>query len=541
MNDLQQNLGVLAPSSSTASTAETPAKARRGSRVVRWVGRMVPTVVAIAFVTGLVLLGQQTGWALPKFSVLLGRQQTEKDDWCAEHNVPDSQCVACRKECLPCGPDSGWCRTHGVHDCPLCHPELAQLPHSAVVSQDDIERAARGLALAPRVENNSRCKLHQQRIQFASAEVAARLGIEVAPVGRGAVMESVVANGEIVYDPTRVAHLAARAAGTVWRVEKQLGDRVHRGEALALVDCAAVGRAKAEYLQALTQRKLKARIVARLKGLAGDAVSLQSLRNAEADWDEARVRLLNAEQALLNLGLPVSTSDLEDLAAEKVARRLQFLGLPDDLARSLDPRTTSSNLLAVTSPLDGEVVERWVVAGEQADPAKVLFVVADTRQMWLWLNVRPEDADLLKPGQPVRFRHDGHADWDKGTVSWVSPGAEEKTRTVPVRVQFPNPDGRHHAHTFGLAQVVLRDEPRAIVVPNEAIHWEGDCNVVFVRDKRFDEPGVPKVFHVRSVRPGVKDGPNTEILAGVLPGELVATKGSGTLRSQLLKNNLGAG
>ncbi|HTU20940.1 MAG TPA: efflux RND transporter periplasmic adaptor subunit [Gemmataceae bacterium] len=527
MNDLQQRLGVE--------------KTSHGSRVLRWVCRTVPTVMALVFVTGLGLLGQQTGWALPKFSALLGRQQAEKDDWCVEHNVPDSQCVACRKECLPCGPGSGWCSIHGVHDCPLCYPELAQLPHSAVVSRDDLERAARGLALAPRVQNNSRCKLHQQRIQLTSVESVARLGIEVVPVGRGAVTESVVANGEIVYDPTRVAHLAARAAGTVWRVEKQQGDRVRRGEVLAIVDCAAVGRAKAEYLQTLTQRKLKAQIMARLKELAGDGVAMQSLRDAEADWDEARVRLLNAEQALLNLGLPIATSDLADLPTEEAARRLQFLGLPDDLARSLDPRTTSSNLLAVTSPLDGEVVERWVVAEERADPSKVLFVVADTRKMWLLLNVRPEDADLLKPDQPVRFRHDGHASWDEGTVSWVSLSADEKSRTVPVRVAFSNPDGHHHAHTFGQAEVVLREEPRAIVVPNEAIHWEGDCNVVFVRDKRFDEPGVPKVFHVRSVRPGVKNGPNTEILAGVLPGELVATKGSGTLRSQLLKNNLGAG
>lgn len=508
--------------------------------IPRRLGQAIPTAVALAFVAGLVILGQQTGWALPRFSALLGRQQTDKDDWCAEHNVPDSQCVECRKECLPCGPGSGWCPIHGVHECPLCHPEVAQLPHSAEVSRDDLERAARGLALAPRVQNNSKCKLHQQRIQFTSADAVARLGIEVAPVGRGAVTETLVANGEIVYDPSRVAHLAARASGTVWRVEKQLGDRVHRGEALAIVDCAAVGQAKTEYLQALTHRQLKARTMARLKGL-GDAVEMQSLRDAEADWQEARVRLLNAEQTLLNLGLPVSTSDWEHLSAEEMARRLHFLGLPDDLVRSLDSRTTSSNLLAVTSPLEGEVVERSVVAEEQTAPSKVLFVVADTRQMWLMLSVRPEDADLLKPGQPVRFRHDGHASQDDGTVSWISPGADDKTRTVPVRVTFSNPDGHHHAHTFGLAQVILREEPRAIVVPNEAIHWEGDCNVVFVRDKRFEEPGVPKVFHVRSVRPGVKNGPNTEILAGLLPGELVATKGSGILRSQLLKNNLGAG
>jgi cobalt-zinc-cadmium efflux system membrane fusion protein len=90
---------------------------------------------------------------------------------------------------------------------------------------------------------------------------------------------------------------------------------------------------------------------------------------------------------------------------------------------------------------------------------------------------------------------------------------------------------------------VLREEPNAVVVPSEAIQSEGDssCQVVFVRDKNFLKEGAPKVFHVRTVRVGAKDNQNIEIIAGVLPGELVATKGSGGLRSELLKNNLGAG
>ena len=49
------------------------------------------------------------------------------------------------------------------------------------------------------------------------------------------------------------------------------------------------------------------------------------------------------------------------------------------------------------------------------------------------------------------------------------------------------------------------------------------------------------MFHVRKVRPGARDDTNVEIIAGVLPGEVVATKGSGVLRAELLKNNLGGG
>jgi membrane fusion protein, heavy metal efflux system len=105
----------------------------------------------------------------------------------------------------------------------------------------------------------------------------------------------------------------------------------------------------------------------------------------------------------------------------------------------------------------------------------------------------------------------------------------------------PNPDGTLMAHTFGTGRVILRAEQDAIVVPSEAVHWEGDCHVVFVRDKHFLDAGAPKVFHVRSVRPGVDHAGNTEIIAGLLPGEVVATRNSAALRAELLKNNLGAG
>ena len=65
--------------------------------------------------------------------------------------------------------------------------------------------------------------------------------------------------------------------------------------------------------------------------------------------------------------------------------------------------------------------------------------------------------------------------------------------------------------------------------------------MVFVRDKDYMKEGAYKVFHTRSVRPGVRMGDTTEMIAGLLPGEVVVTKGSGVLRAELLKGNLGAG
>ncbi len=126
-------------------------------------------------------------------------------------------------------------------------------------------------------------------------------------------------------------------------------------------------------------------------------------------------------------------------------------------------------------------------------------------------------------------------------MSWISGEADHKTRTVRVRAVLDNADGRLRANTFGSGRVILRDEKEVVVVPAGAVHWEGCCHVVFVRDKNYLADGSPKVFHVRTVRVGARTDKQTEIIAGVLPGEVVAVRGSAAMRAELLKNNLGEG
>jgi cobalt-zinc-cadmium efflux system membrane fusion protein len=184
-----------------------------------------------------------------------------------------------------------------------------------------------------------------------------------------------------------------------------------------------------------------------------------------------------------------------------------------------------------------------VVAGESADTSATIFAIADLDRMWLVLDVPDEDAGRLSLGQPVIFRSSDNKDnaQFQGSIAWISTESDHKTRTVKVRVDLPNSDRKLRANTFGSGRIVLRDEPQAIVVPTEAVHSDGDCNIVFVRDKDFFREGAAKFFHIREVRLGVKDSDTTEIIAGLLPGEVVASKNSLVLEAQLLKNNLGEG
>ncbi len=155
--------------------------------------------------------------------------------------------------------------------------------------------------------------------------------------------------------------------------------------------------------------------------------------------------------------------------------------------------------------------------------------------MWVMVNVDLRESRRIAVGQRLVFRPDGAPDEAvTGKVTWISTTVDDETRTLRVRADIESPDGHVRAMTFGKAEITIRETPDAIAVPNEAIQWEGCCYVVFVR--LTDE-----IFQTRKVRLGVKDAAFSEVLVGVLPGEVVVTAGSHVLKSEILKSNLGAG
>jgi len=494
---------------------------------------------------GLGLYGHQSGWKLPKSSRLVGPAEEQPDDWCQEHGVPETRCVECDPALLPRAKDHGWCKEHGVHNCLVEHPEIAQLKQIPDVSGADRRRVAAALRLVDRPENNGVCKNYRRRIQFATLEAMTKAGVDVAVVDRQPMTESLSAYGVIGYDRTRFASLSSRLPGTIWRMEKGIGDRVRAGEVLALVDAAEVGRAKAELIQALAREQLLGRIVDRLApASAQGAVPERQIETARAEHVEARARLLNAQQTLGNLGLHADDDRLRRLAEDKdkLLGHLRWLGLPQSIVENLNPDETTANLLPLKAPMDGVVVARRAVVGEVVDASRMLLQVADISRMWLSLSIPPHEAGKLALGQHVRFRPEGRRDELTGTLVWISTTADERTRMVEVRAELPNPEGLLRNETFGSGRIILREEPQAIVVPNEAVQWEGCCHVVFVRDKEFfAAPDSPKVFHVREVRLGARNEEHTEVIVGLLPGEAVAAKGSDVLRAELLKNSLGEG
>ncbi len=498
----------------------------------------LPTIIVFLLLGSVMFLGHHTGWKLIPAAELFGEQEHEADDWCAEHLVPESECIECDPDLYPKPKEYGFCKIHGVAECVIDHPDLAQVNGEPQLPQYD---TAAAIALLPRPENNPLESMHKSRIQFASIESARKFGIDIDIVQTHLMRDEISANAEVVYDPMRVAQLKTKAPGSVVAVYKTVGDPVQQGEIVAIVDAVRVGDAKSAIIQALVQVQFEQAKVDRLKDAGKNgSIARKFLLEAEAAYRKAEVNLIAAKQALANLGF-ILPENIEEADPKKLAAELLYRDIPTHLVGTLPQRQRTANLIPVLAPFNGIVTSQNVVAGEVVDSTTMMLKVVDPSQMWLVLNVKQEEAQYVHIGLPVRFESDDETAQIDGNISWISPEIDPQTRTIQVRVVLENSEGLLRDRMYGMGHIILREEPNAIVVPKIAVQSTSDAHFVFVRDKNYFNDDAPKVFYVRQVRLGASDGEFVELLAGALPGEVVATQGSSVLLGQLLRSNLGAG
>lgn len=441
----------------------------------------------------------------------------EKMGLCPEHGVPEALCTQCNPALIEGFKAEGdWCAGHDVPEsqCTICNPGLLthrvedEMP--AVSSPIQLVRAAE----APRSRRvpSVTCRIHLQRVQFLSTEIAHGAGLEYMRVERREITQTLTCNAEIAYDGNRYAHLSSRAPGVVSEVKKDLGQTVESREVLAIVDSADLGTAKAEYLRAQALLNLWERNHAREERLLESNVTTeQEVLEAETKLAESRIALSSTTQRLRNLGL--SDAQIREIAKTK--------------------DTTSFLPLAAT--FSGIVVERSGAPGEVVDTRKALFAIADTSAMWAMLDVYESDVQKVRIGQPVVFEAEGlPGERRGGRITWVSSHVDRRTRTLKVRAEVANPDGLLRAGMFGKAIISIRDGEPALIVPKEAVQWEGCCNVVFV--KRSDI-----LFEPRKVRLGYETERFFVVEEGVAMDEVIVTTGSFLLKTEILKGSIGAG
>ena len=349
-------------------------------------------------------------------------------------------------------------------------------------------------------------------VNMTPERIAAQ-GIAVVEAGPGVLPQSLTAYGTIAAAANRVARVPARVVGTVADMRRQLGDRVEKGEIVAMLDSREVADAKGEYLTAAVNAELQRTNFERSralrdKGIASESVYLQAL----ATNSETGLRLELARQKLAALGLDANVV----AHAAKTDR---------------ENATSSLRQYELRAPLSGQIIERradvGMTVGKEGDPSD-LYTIADLGTVWVELAVPTADIEAVKLGAAVSVAAGPSRERaETGRVIFISPVLNPDTRSARVIAELPNGDGRWRPGAFVRADIDVGRADAAVLAPRAAAQTMNGESVVFVR--------TGEGFARRDVKLGRASGDFVEILSGLAAGEAVAAANSFLLKAELGK------
>ena len=297
------------------------------------------------------------------------------------------------------------------------------------------------------------------------------LGLRFATVTRGVFDSSLDVTGVLAFNERDVAVIQARTAGFVERVYAHApGDLLKANAALADILVPEWAAAQTEFLA--------------LK------------RNADADL------LVAARQ------------------------RLRLTGMPAALITQVERSGKVQPNLTITSPISGVLQELNVRAGMTVTAGETLARVNGLSRVWLAVAVPESDAGAITVGQAVEARLPAFpGTMFNGKVSAILPETNPDSRTLRVRVELPNPDGRLRPGLTAQVRLNHSTGHSVLWVPSEAVIRTGRRALVMLAEDAGR-------YRPVEVQPGQESDGKTEILKGLEEGRKVVTSGQFLLDSE---------
>jgi len=172
---------------------------------------------------------------------------------------------------------------------------------------------------------------------------------------------------------------------------------------------------------------------------------------------------------------------------DSAREKLRLWGLSEERIRSIEKKGKPSDRMDIDSPLGGIVIEKFVNQGDYVKTGEPLFTIADLSTVWVTLDAYESDLPWLRFGQHVEFEAEAiPGQTFEGTVAFIAPMLDPKTRTVKVRVNAENPGQLLKPEIFVRAKVwaTLAGEGK-VIAPELAGKWISPMHPEIVRD----EPG----------------------------------------------------
>ena len=340
-------------------------------------------------------------------------------------------------------------------------------------------------------------------------EAIERAGIKTAAVIRAAESRATTVPGTVMANAYREVKVTPIAGGIVTSVAVELGSTVKRGQPLATV-------------------------------FSSDLADAQTKLLSMVATFEAGHRKLRRTQELVEIGA-ASRQELEDVTAvhvthetelESARQRLMVLGLGPAQIRALQSPSQIVSSVAVPAPIDGVVTARTANLGQVVGMGQEMFVVTDLSEVWAVGDLYEQDFAAVRVGSAATVSTPAYPGLTlRGLVAYIDPRVEPATRTVKVRVEVPNRDGRLRLGMYLSMAFDTSSGQRVVLVPKAAVQSLGDRQVVFLPAK-----GEAGKFIQRVVRLGEQRGESQVVLSGLQPGEMVVTDGSFLLRAEAARN-----
>ena len=337
-----------------------------------------------------------------------------------------------------------------------------------------------------------------------STEDIKTAGIKVEELKAQSLVDQVVLTATIRANQDRIAHVAPRVSARIVNVSANLGDRVKKGQVLALLDSIELGEAHSTYRQAQSQFSLAKSDFERAQKLKADEII------PEKDYLRARSEYEKAKAGL-----------------QAVSDKLRLLD-----AAHQESEQGPASIFSVHAPFAGTVIEKHAILGELAQPDKQIFIVADLSMLWIEANLFEKDLARVKVGAPATISVSAYpGEVFRGRLTYISSTVDKESRAVQARVEVPNPDGRLKPEMFATASIDTASTSKALTLPQEAVLLINGQAVAFVQEAGGFEP--------RAVELGEKVGGRVVVRSGVKEGEQIVVAGAYALKARMLKSQIG--
>lgn len=321
--------------------------------------------------------------------------------------------------------------------------------------------------------------------------------------------EVVTAPGEVALDLKQVAKITSRIEGQIEKIHVQLGDRVKPGQPLVAIGSLQLDQLIEEYLVGKAQADVAENSFRRTEKLrVDDIVPERKLVEDKGQYLETKARYQHIREKLLNMGL-----SLAELTALERGRHEE------------------SHRYTLTAPIAGTVVAQHAVRGQGVAPGSELFEVVDTSRVWVFANLSIEQARKFKEGDAGTINPKG-AKAITAPLTYLAPVADETTRTIQVRFEVANPQGRLKPREYVDVTLTL---PGALTlaVPESAVTTTDKIRGVFVERE--------SAYTFVPIDIGREGGGWVEVRNGVKEGDHVVVEGVFDLKNVLLKEHIGTG